>query len=364
MKTKILILTSEFPPGPGGIGNHAFNLAEQFLKNNFDVKVLAPRQNKKDEKIFDLPKNFKIKRYPNSFITKFFWIIALLIILVLKNNYKVLIASGQSSLICGSIFSKIFFKKSFAIFHGHELRLGNQLITKLLNKLISRFDKIISVSNFSRYRALESNSKLNISVINNGFDPNKFKKGYKSLSPESNSIKLITLGSLSYRKGQHNVINALPHIREHFEKVEYEMIGNPNIAGELENLAINLGVDDLISISGYLDDEAVIEKLLNADIFIMLSENVTSGDVEGFGISILEANYLGLPAIGSIGCGIEDAIEDGYNGKLVNNKNHKDLIRVIKIILKDYQKFSYNSVAWAKNRTWDKLIYRYLKEIK
>ena len=32
MKTKILILTSEFPPGPGGIGNHAFNLAEQFLK--------------------------------------------------------------------------------------------------------------------------------------------------------------------------------------------------------------------------------------------------------------------------------------------------------------------------------------------
>ena len=50
MKTKILILTSEFPPGPGGIGNHAFNLAEQFLKNNFDVKVLAPQQNKKDDR--------------------------------------------------------------------------------------------------------------------------------------------------------------------------------------------------------------------------------------------------------------------------------------------------------------------------
>ena len=151
---------------------------------------------------------------------------------------------------------------------------------------------------------MESNSKLNISVINNGFDPNKFNKGYKSSLPESNSIKLITLGSLSYRKGQHNVINALPYLREHYKKVEYEMIGNPNIAGDLENLAVNLGVDDLISISGYLDDEAVIEKLLNADIFIMLSENVTSGDVEGFGISILEANYLGLPAIGSIGCGI------------------------------------------------------------
>ena len=28
----------------------------------------------------------------------------------------------------------------------------------------------------------------------------------------------------------------------------------------------------------------------------MLSENVDYGDVEGFGIAILEANYLGLPA--------------------------------------------------------------------
>ena len=110
MKTKILILTSEFPPGPGGICNHAFNLAKQFLKNNFDVKVLAPQQNKKDERIFDLPKNFKIKRYPSSFITKFLWIVALLNTIVLKDNYKVLIASGQSSLICGSIFSKIFLK--------------------------------------------------------------------------------------------------------------------------------------------------------------------------------------------------------------------------------------------------------------
>ena len=117
-----------------------------------------------------------------------------------------------------NFFQRFFLKKSFAIFHGHELRLGNPLITKLLKKLISRFDKIISVSNFSRYRALESNSKLNISVINNGFDPNKFNKGYKSSLPELNSIKLITLGSLSYRKGQHNVINALPYLREHYKK--------------------------------------------------------------------------------------------------------------------------------------------------
>ena len=38
----ILIFSSEFPPGPGGIGNHAFNLAKALSKVSFKVKVLTP----------------------------------------------------------------------------------------------------------------------------------------------------------------------------------------------------------------------------------------------------------------------------------------------------------------------------------
>ena len=36
MKNKILIISSEFPPGPGGIGNHAFNISNEFTFNNLD----------------------------------------------------------------------------------------------------------------------------------------------------------------------------------------------------------------------------------------------------------------------------------------------------------------------------------------
>ena len=55
-----------------------------------------------------------------------------------------------------------------------------------------------------------------------------------------------------------------------------------------------------------------------ADIFIMLSQNDIKFDVEGFGIAILEANLLGIPAIGSRDTGIEDAIVHNETGKLVD----------------------------------------------
>ena len=40
-KPKLLIVTSEFPPGPGGIGNHAYCLARILVKNEWPVTVLS-----------------------------------------------------------------------------------------------------------------------------------------------------------------------------------------------------------------------------------------------------------------------------------------------------------------------------------
>ena len=46
MRKKILIFTSEFPPLPGGIGNHALHLAVQFQKNGYEVTVVTDQRNK------------------------------------------------------------------------------------------------------------------------------------------------------------------------------------------------------------------------------------------------------------------------------------------------------------------------------
>ena len=71
---KFLIITTEFPPGPGGIGNHAYNLAKFLKLNKIDVTVLAVSDfvSEEDKKKFDKKQDFKIirfERYDNKLKT-------------------------------------------------------------------------------------------------------------------------------------------------------------------------------------------------------------------------------------------------------------------------------------------------------
>ena len=73
-----------------------------------------------------------------------------------------------------------------------------------------------------------------------------------------------------------------------------------------------------------------------ADIYILNSRKASNGDIEGFGISIIEAGMMSKPAIGSKGCGIEDAIVDGETGFLINADEPKSSSkRVIELLLND-----------------------------
>ena len=69
-----LLVTSEFPPQPGGIGNHAFNVANQLQHQGCFVTVITDIRSTDGaaEKSFDATLNFKvirIQRYKFIFYT-------------------------------------------------------------------------------------------------------------------------------------------------------------------------------------------------------------------------------------------------------------------------------------------------------
>ena len=84
----------------------------------------------------------------------------------------------------------------------------------------------------------------------------------------------------------------------------------------------------------------------------MLSENTIQGEVEGFGIAILEANSLGIPVIGSLGCGIESAIKNNYSGLLIDAMSFKEFADAITDVMTNYSTYSVNSKKWANMHTW------------
>ena len=70
--------------------------------------------------------------------------------------------------------------------------------------------------------------------------------------------------------------------------------------------------------TGRIEDEKLNDIYNIADVYVMVSKELKAqGDVEGFGITFLEANACGKPVIGSYSGGIPEAVIDGRTGFLV-----------------------------------------------
>lgn len=356
---KILILTSEFPPQPGGIGNHAYNLAKGLQDNGFEIQLVcdARSANGEAERIFDKNLSFEVIRITRKKLIFRSYLNRIATAFSLLRHNELIICSGKFSLWLGAFLTFFSKNKFIAIIHGSEVRLPNIILRNLTDLSLKRFDRIIAVSNYTK--SLVSHLSLKkIKVVPNGF---QIKLPVTVETKNDPVPVLITVGNVTQRKGQQNIINALPLLLKKYPDLKYHIVGIPTDRDRLEKLALNLGVEEAVVFLGKVSEEEKIELLQQADVFVMLSETTETGDAEGFGIAILEANALGIPAIGSLGCGIEDAIKDGASGKLINNKDPEQLAEALKEILNDYEAYFNSAKKWSQDFTWEKVIKSYLK---
>ncbi len=109
-RKKILILTTEFPPGPGGIGNHAYNLADFLNRNNIEVKVITASDftDERAEREFDEKQKYgviRFKRY-DSRIRTYRERLKIISEEVKREDFTHIIFSGRFSL-----YASLFLKK-------------------------------------------------------------------------------------------------------------------------------------------------------------------------------------------------------------------------------------------------------------
>ncbi len=357
-------MTSEFPPQPGGIGNHTYNLALQFSKHNFTVTVIADQRSLdgREEASFDTALPFTIVRNQLRSPRLLIYFNRLKDILSLIKKSDTVLASGKFSLWSVAFFSLFLKKHYLAVVHGTEVNFKRKLLKHSVNWSLGRFDTVIAVSNYTK--SLIEHLKLNVTVIPNGIDAEKWLSRKPDSSTLRGSPKLITVGNVTSRKGQQNVILHLPLVKEYYPDVHYHCVGLKTEAEEFLKQADNLGVKDAVTFHGRVNGEDLRAMLLDSDIFVMLSSETSSGDVEGFGIAILEANLLGIPAIGALGCGIEDAIENGSNGVLVDSNDGKGFINAIHQISKHADAYKASAKRWSLSHDWTKIIHSYLELLK
>jgi glycosyltransferase involved in cell wall biosynthesis len=364
---KVILYTSEFPPLYGGIGNQAYNLADFFYRKGIEIEVITHHRGVLDgEEIeFDRKLNYKVRRNLHFKIDSFTYAFRVLasIINLSKTKNVYIIASGKFPIYLIGFLSMFFTKNKYlAIIHGSEINVVGFLGKLLMKRSIIKFHKVITVSNFTNNILLNLVPKVKSVVINNGFTMkgDKLEKLGNKLPGYPN---LVTVGSMSKRKGQHNVIMAIPEMLKTFPTLHYHVIGIPVELERLKNLAIGLNVIDNVTLHGALNDTQVKEIYNSTDVFMMLSENLANGEVEGFGIAILEANSRGIPAIGSKNSGIADAISNFETGRLVDPHNPSQISNALIEIINNYERFSKNAEVWSEKFNWEVIGQKYLDEM-
>ncbi len=145
---------------------------------------------------------------------------------------------------------------------------------------------------------------------------------------------ILTVGSLIPIKNQQAVIRVLPQIRQIIPNISYLVVGDGSEKELLQLLSEQLGVSEMVYFVGKVPHETISTYYQIADVFVLPSKECkTNREFEGFGMTILEANFFGLPVVGAKTGGIQEAIMDGETGLLVDPDDPNDLFEAIIKIL-------------------------------
>jgi glycosyltransferase involved in cell wall biosynthesis len=173
---------------------------------------------------------------------------------------------------------------------------------------------------------------------------------------------VLTVGALKKRKGQLDTLKAVVSLKIKYPNIVYVALGDTSdvsYTNALRTYAKENDSENLLLIRGEVEEGELAFWYHKADLFALNSVN-HDGHFEGFGLVILEAAQYGVPAVGSGGCGIEDAILDGKTGYLAKQSNVEDIAEKIDRLLSKKM----NPIAikeFASSFDWDQTTKQYIE---
>lgn len=352
-KTKILFISRAYPPIVGGIENQNYELSV-WLPKIADMKTIANRKGKKFLPLF-LP-----------YVT--------LRALWMAPKYDAILLGDGILAIVGYAIKCIYPKKTvISVVHGLDITFTSKFYQKWWVKtFLPKLDTLIAVGNETIRVGVERGIPLEKFVfIPNGVDTDKYFHSYSQQDleriigePLNGRKTLLTSGRLAKRKGVAWFIrNVLPKLSE---DIQYIVAGDGADRENISQAIQESGTAARVRSLGFVSDEARNILMNTCDLFIQPNIRV-AGDMEGFGISVIEAASCRIPVIASKLEGLQDAIKDGEDGFLVEPENPQAYIDKINELLSDdtgKKAFGEKARQYVIDHfRWDSIAQQYLRII-
>ena len=343
---RLLLLSSEFPPGPGGIGTHAYHLARHLARLGWGVRVLSPQSYVASEirDAFNRGQEFEITPLPERDAGATWWAerARLIHTAVRDQRPSLMVASGNRALWTAAAAGSLYRLPWAAIGHGSEFLSPSPVARFLTRRAVAEATAVVAVSEYTAGLIRAAARPRRLVVIHNAADGERFHPGTTAMTAAlrrkwklGDARILLTVGQVGERKAQDVVIRALPHILAARPDTVYVMAGLPRRQPEFEALAVELGVAEQVRFVGLISDEELPIAYQLADVFVLVSRRAADGDVEGYGIVVQEAALCGTPAIVSRDCGLTEAIIEDKTGLSVPPNDPEATAAAILVLLDD-----------------------------
>lgn len=226
-----------------------------------------------------------------------------------------------------------------------------------LMRFVYRNKQVVTVSPSSKDEILAN--KLTTSepeIIYNGVDLSKYRPAKKSKTPI-----VLYLGRLRFQKSIDVFIKTAKKVILSNPDVKFLIAGDGQQRSYLEKLTKELGLVTKVLFLGNVSEEEKVKLYQKAWVFMNPSM------MEGFGVTVIEANACGTPVVASNVPGLRDSVSNPHSGFLVRYGDIDRFADRIRTLI-DNERFRNESgvyaIAWAKQFDWDKSATKFLKLLK
>ena len=334
----------------GGAENYIHELSKLWVDQGYQVTIFCG--NDGNNLRYETIDGVQVVRR-GGFYTVYFWAV-MYYIFRFRGLYDLVIDSENGI----PFFTPLYVGKSklLLIHHIHQEVFRNHLSLPLaiiasflegkLMPFVYKNQRIITVSESSKQEILKLGKNIfgAIEIVNPGIHTDKFLTLKKTKEPS-----FLYLGRLQPYKNIDVILKSFVEVLKKYPLANLTIAGSGESLHSLKTLTQELKIEKSVNFPGKVSEEKKYELLSKS--WVMLQPSM----IEGWGITVIEANASGTPVIASNVNGLRDSVVDGKTGMLVKPKDIRMFSQVMINLIedKDFREYlSAQAQKWSQNFSW------------
>jgi phosphatidylinositol alpha-1,6-mannosyltransferase len=362
--SRTLVVTNDFPPRQGGIQSYVHEL----VRRRPPESVVVYASDHPGSAEFDAAQPFPVVRHPTGLLVPT-PAARRRVVAVLREHRADTVWFGAAAPLglLAPALRRAGANRVVASTHGHETAWAMlPAARQALRRIGDCADVVTYITEYTRSRLAGAfGPHPRLAQLTPGVDVQTFRPGRDGASVRrryglGTRPVIVCVSRLVRRKGQDQLIQALPRVRAEVPDATLLLVGTGPYEKTLRELARRHGVAEHVLFTGGVAFASLPDYYAAGDVFAMPCRTRRGGmDVEGLGIVYLEASAAGLPVVAGDSGGAPEAVREGETGYVVGGRDVGSLTERLVRLLRDpelRERLGRTGRSWVEHQwRWDVL---------